>query len=457
MFIKKEVTICKGISEVFNYVLNFSHLFEWDDHVIEGQRIDLGPIKVGSKFSFLYSIAGSLQKIEYTIESIETNNFLRFRCDAPAFRAIDEISFKSKGMETLVTYQADINVRNKIKDYIFSPFMDRIGNRVVARLKAALETPEIITSQGRDLSLLNLPYRFSSKGWNYRRKNFSATKICPKTVLITGSTSGLGKSAAVSLAGMGCNLILMGRNSNKLEQLKNDLKERGFDRNLYAYTCDMEDISRLKTVCEQVIKDGHKIDVLINNAGALFPEAKLLDGTERTTVVDLIAPWVITCKLLAIIQPKGCIINVSSGGIYSAKLTTANLKKATEPFSGSKAYAAAKRAMNIFSAGLNSELKDMDIRVHCMHPGWADTPGVVNSLPTFHKLSKHFLRTPFQGADTLVWLAMHNPESGGKFWLDRQIQPSHIFNSTKIEGNEYEELRSFLDPFSKPNLNREFS
>jgi short-subunit dehydrogenase len=328
--------------------------------------------------------------------------------------------------------------------------MNRIGDRVVYRLKEVLEKKEKLHPTGKTLSLLNVPYRFSAKGWNHRRKKFSATHARSKTILITGATSGIGRSATFSLAGKGCNLILVGRNRVKLKSLEKELRQRNFEKEIHLYSCDMQDLVTVRRMCDQIKADRRKLDVIINNAGALFSEAHSIQGIERTTVVDLIAPWTICCMLLGQINSGGCIINISSGGMYGSNLNISKLKTPDVPFSGSKAYAVAKRAMHAFSTGLNAEIEPRGIRVHCMHPGWVDTPGVLNSLPKFHKITKRWLRTSFQGADTIVWLAMNNPKPGGKFWLDRQIQPSHILKSTMTKENNEKELRTFLDSFAKP-------
>ena len=77
-----------------------------------------------------------------------------------------------------------------------------------------------------------------------------------------------------------------------------------------------------------------------------------------------------------------------------------------------------------------------------MHPGWADTPGVENSLPAFYCVTRPFLRSPQEGADTMVWLAA-STEAGkvsGKFWLDREQHPSHIFRFTRETAEERNQL-----------------
>jgi hypothetical protein len=77
-------------------------------------------------------------------------------------------------------------------------------------------------------------------------------------------------------------------------------------------------------------------------------------------------------------------------------------------------------------------LKGTGVVVNAMHPGWADTPGVQDQLPGFHKVMRSFLRSPEQGADTIVWLASA-PEAeqvSGKFWLDREPHLSAILPGT---------------------------
>ena len=80
--------------------------------------------------------------------------------------------------------------------------------------------------------------------------------------------------------------------------------------------------------------------------------------------------------------------------------------------------------------------------VHAMHPGWADTPGVRRSLPRFYRLTGPLLRTPEQGADTIVWLgaADNRGRSSGRFWHDRRPRPTHLLPWTKETRQERERL-----------------
>ena len=93
-----------------------------------------------------------------------------------------------------------------------------------------------------------------------------------------------------------------------------------------------------------------------------------------------------------------------------------------EDYRGSVAYARAKRAQVTLSEEWAKRLRDDGIVVHAMHPGWADTPGLETGLPGFRTLLGPILRTPQEGADTIVWLAAAEEpgRSTGRFWLDRR-------------------------------------
>ena len=96
------------------------------------------------------------------------------------------------------------------------------------------------------------------------------------------------------------------------------------------------------------------------------------------------------------------------------------------------------------------DLKDDGVVVHSMHPGWADTPGVSSSLPTFYRVTKKILRTPEEGADTIVWLAAAGEavSSTGLFWLDRQPHTTHVFPGTGTSKEQREQLWTELAKLS---------
>jgi NAD(P)-dependent dehydrogenase (short-subunit alcohol dehydrogenase family) len=140
------------------------------------------------------------------------------------------------------------------------------------------------------------------------------------------------------------------------------------------------------------------------------------------------------------------VVNVLSGGMYSQKIQVNNLQSQRGEYSGSAAYARAKRGLMILTEEWAKRWQGDAISVNAMHPGWVDTPGVVNALPEFYRVTKRVLRTPEQGADTITWLAAAK-EAGpvsGKFWLDREQHPSHLSKRTIETQSQRDELLQAL-------------
>ena len=140
--------------------------------------------------------------------------------------------------------------------------------------------------------------------------------------------------------------------------------------------------------------------------------------------MHVVAPFLLTAALLPILQatPDARVITVSSGGMYTQRLDLDALATPTTPFNGVRAYANAKRAQVVLNERWSKHRAASGVVFHAMHPGWADTPGVRESLPRFRAVMGPLLRTPSQGADSMVWLASDPRalETNGKFWLDRR-------------------------------------
>ncbi len=119
-------------------------------------------------------------------------------------------------------------------------------------------------------------------------------------------------------------------------------------------------------------------------------------------------------------------------------------------YRGSVAYARTKRGQVILTEMWAEAEAESGVVVHAMHPGWADTPGVATSLPRFRKLTGPLLRTPEEGADTIVWLAAADEpgESTGLFWLDRRPRPTHRLPGTRETPAERDRLWEELSRLS---------
>ena len=189
--------------------------------------------------------------------------------------------------------------------------------------------------------------------------------------------------------------------------------------------------------------------MLINNAGALFnPRQQTSEGIEMSFALLLLSPCILTERLYPLLKQADSprVVNVLSGGMYTQKIDVDDLQSKRGPYSGSVAYARAKRGLMIATEEWATRWKEHGITVNAMHPGWADTPGVESALPGFHRVTRRFLRSPEEGADTAVWLAT-STEAGkvsGKFWLDREQHPSHLSDRTRETTDERLQLLTTL-------------
>ena len=127
------------------------------------------------------------------------------------------------------------------------------------------------------------------------------------------------------------------------------------------------------------------------------------------------------------------MIVVASGGMYTEPLDVDALDPAPAAYDGTKAYARCKRAQVVLAEEWTRELLDTGITVNAMHPGWADTPGLRTALPGFTRVVGPLLRTPAEGADTIVWLAAapDAAELSGLFFLDRRARAKHRLRRTR--------------------------
>lgn len=258
-----------------------------------------------------------------------------------------------------------------------------------------------------------------------------------RVVLLTGATSGLGLSAAETLARCGASVILLGRDAAKTERVRADLVARTGNTNLATVVADMGDLDDVRAAAAQVLADHDRLDVLIHNAGALTNDRRVSpQGTELTVASQVVGPFLLTALLLdrLVASAPARVLTMSSGGMYATGLTVDDLEMTESDYKGAEQYARAKRAQVTLNEMWAERLAGSGVSFHAVHPGWADTPGVAESLPTFRRVVGPLLRTPAQGADTLVWLAADDGEpvsTSGRFWLDRRQRSLHKLPTTR--------------------------
>lgn len=250
------------------------------------------------------------------------------------------------------------------------------------------------------------------------------------SVVVTGASSGIGAAATEQFAALGATVHMVVRNLEKGEQARSLITERTGSEDLRLHRCDISSLASVRDLAAELGSELDGIDVLVHNAGVMTKQrTESVDGFELTLATHVLGPLLLTeslTRLLAARAPSR-VIFVTSGGMYAERLDADDPQLRQREFSGSSFYAHAKRIQVILAAQLEVRLAPRGITAHAMHPGWVDTPGVVDSLPRFHALLERVLRSPDQGADTIVWLAAADRPlgEGGTLWMDRRPRPAH--------------------------------
>lgn len=151
-----------------------------------------------------------------------------------------------------------------------------------------------------------------------------------KTILITGATSGIGLATARALAGQGAHLILAARSEAKLKEASQDITSTTGQKNISYYTADLSSQKSIRAMAAKVKADHSSLDVLINNAGGVFPDFALTDdGLEMTIATNHFSQFLLTSLLLDLIKNSeyARIVNVSSDSHYNGKIDFESFKK----------------------------------------------------------------------------------------------------------------------------------
>jgi NAD(P)-dependent dehydrogenase (short-subunit alcohol dehydrogenase family) len=253
-----------------------------------------------------------------------------------------------------------------------------------------------------------------------------------KTVVITGATSGIGQVAALRLADMGARLVVVARDETRGDAMLARLRERAPGGAHTIHYADLARLAEMKRVASEIAAAEPTIDVLVNNAGALFNARHVTeDGLELTFALNHMAYVVLTHGLRAplIAAAPARVINTASEAHRRAHLDFGDLQSA-KGYRGFTVYGRTKLCNILYTRELARRLAGTGITVNCLHPGFVATRFGDQSGGFFSYviwLAKRFAISQDKGADTLVYLAS-SPEvanvSGGYFYVRRLTAPS---------------------------------
>jgi dehydrogenase/reductase SDR family protein 12 len=294
---------------------------------------------------------------------------------------------------------------------------------------------------------------FSRLGYEMREvawDNHDLADVAGRTVLITGSTDGIGRAAADRLALLGAHVVLIARNPEKLERVAGEIRESSGNEAVETVTCDLSSLGSVRAAAAEILERFPAIHVLINNAGGMIHErTESVDGFELSWAINILGPYVLTELLMdrILASAPSRVIEVSSGGMLSEKIDVDDSQTLDQPYEGSPVYARTKRAQVIVTEERAKRHAGTGVVFHSLHPGWAATPGVFSSIPEFAAKYGTILRTPMQGADTTVWLASaaEPARTNGLFWHDRRPRATYRDEATRETPDERARLLTLLD------------
>lgn len=258
-----------------------------------------------------------------------------------------------------------------------------------------------------------------------------------KTALVTGAKTGLGKATAIGLARLGAHVRLVVRGHTEGEAAAAEIRRAAPGSRITVDECDVALMADVRRYAAGIDAPVH---VLVHNAGVMPRQRQETpEGHESMLATHVLGPHLLTTLLQPALTTEGpaTVVFVSSGGMYGQRLSLDDLQYRRQPYRPTVGYARTKRMQVILADTWSGHLQGTRAAVYSAHPGWADTPGVARWLPRFRSLTRPLLRTPEQGADTVVWLAATRPEHGrGRFWHDRAPRPAHYTRRTRENADE---------------------
>ncbi len=253
-----------------------------------------------------------------------------------------------------------------------------------------------------------------------------------KTVVITGGTSGIGEIAAERLAQMGARIVLIARDKCRGKVTLARLHERAPGLGHTVHYADLARIPEMKRVAAEIAHKEPRIDVLINNAGAMFASRRLTeDGLEYTFALNHMAYFVVTQGLRErlVASASARVVSTASAAHQGARLDFDDLQLA-KSFSAMKAYGRSKLCNILFTRELARRLRGTGVTANCLHPGFVATRFAEESgglISRFAGLAKLLAISPEKGAETIIYLAS-SPKiaatTGRYFYKCRPVAPS---------------------------------
>ena len=195
-----------------------------------------------------------------------------------------------------------------------------------------------------------------------------------KTMVVTGGTAGIGRETVLRLVGQGADVLFVGRNQAKADAVLAETMRLGGGEATFL-PCDLSSLADIRRVAAEIRARLPKLDVLVNNAGAIFTRRHLsIDGIEMTFALNHLNYFLLTRELLPLLQANRTarIVNVASAAHVGARVDFDDLQGA-RTFRAWKAYGQSKLCNILFTYELARRLQGSGVTANCLHPGFVDS------------------------------------------------------------------------------------
>ncbi|MDA3920829.1 MAG: SDR family NAD(P)-dependent oxidoreductase [Salinisphaera sp.] len=455
--INTHTDIPRSARDCFAYLSDFSTCEQWDPAVYRARKLTPGKPRIGTEFRVIVSLLGRRKTLRYRITELMADERITLRGRGAGIATTETITFDGDDGQCRVAYRGEFSLRGPTAraGRLAHPFIHRMISQAIKGLKAALTVDDKPRRQGwlsyaADRSVLVGEALFTDRGYFAMSNRSHAEFMSDRVVAVTGATGGIGQAIASEYARLGARVVLIGRDSQRLADAAQRVRDvAGSDPTaVETIEADLLNIGQVQRAGQQLLARHPRLDVLINNAGAMFHDyATSADGIERTVAVNLVAPFVLTETVMpGLLAAGGRVVNMASGGMYAARLNIDALSGPAEAHGGLSAYARAKRALVALNFHWSRRYGDAGIIFNAMHPGWVATPGVAKALPRFNALLRPVLRDARMGADTAVWLGASAAarHANGQFFLDRTPRPTAVIPGTRFKPSEAQSLYGWL-------------
>jgi NAD(P)-dependent dehydrogenase (short-subunit alcohol dehydrogenase family) len=229
------------------------------------------------------------------------------------------------------------------------------------------------------------------------------------TVVLTGATRGIGRAAAIELARRGVEVALVGRDAGRVRATADEARAAGAGARVHEHVADLARMDEVRRLARELLERHPRIDVLANNAGAMFTSRHVTpDGFERTFALNHLAPFLLTNLLLdRLAAARARVVTTASDAHKGGVLDLDDLNAERGRFRPGRMYATSKLCNVLFTREL--QRRRPELAANCFHPGvirtgFAKNDGLIARIGI--TLVAPFMRSPDTGARSLVWLAL---------------------------------------------------